>query len=79
MLLLTSARLSTLIERYVLARLAGPHITRIGQYAAAASPLTAGGIMTRAMLRRLPHALAERLLRRSHQADTGIGRFYLRG
>ncbi|GAN80245.1 glycosyltransferase family 4 protein [Acidocella aminolytica] len=42
-LLLTSARLSTPIERYDLARLAGPHITRIGQYAVAASPLTAGG------------------------------------
>ncbi len=74
-IMLTGMRLTAPLERYELAHVTGPHVWRIGSYAAAATPRAAGRIVSRTLLRRLPAPLANWLRRAKHKADAVLGKF----
>jgi succinoglycan biosynthesis protein ExoO len=74
-ILLTGSRLAWPVELYTEARVTGPHVTQFGSYLGAISPPTMLGIGLRALLRRLPPALAARLRRARHNADAVLGSF----
>ncbi|MGP8026708.1 MAG: glycosyltransferase family 4 protein [Acidocella sp.] len=74
-ILLTGSRLAWPVQRYTETRVLGPHITRVGPYLGALSPVTALSITLRALLRRLPPPIAARLRRARHNADAVLGTF----
>jgi len=74
-ILLTGARLTWPVEHYNFTPVAGPHVSQIGAYAAARSPLIASRILARGLLRLLPGPLAAKLRRARFQADAVLGSF----
>lgn len=72
--LLTGMRLAAPLERYELARVIGPHVRRIGPFAAA-TPRAAGRILSRRLFHRLPIGAASYLQRAKQGADAVLGKF----
>lgn len=73
-ILLTGMRLVAPLERYALARVAGPHVRYLGSFAVA-SPRAAGRIMSRVLVRCLPFGARAKLRQTRNQADAVLGKF----
>ncbi len=74
-ILLTGSRLALPVQRYTEARVTGPHVTQFGRYLGTLSPSAALGVSLRALLRRMPPALAARVRQARHNADAVLGGF----
>lgn len=63
------------MQRYGVARVAGPHVRQLGEYIFTTSPGAVAGLLARTMLRHLPSALATGLRQARHGADMVLGAF----